>query len=153
MRGGGGGVERAVAAELAGNAMRAHEVANVVHGGLAGTHQAQRLGLAEQSFEGQKLGRPGQQAAAVAPAGAGAAQVALQDDDVQLRLALFGLYRRPQAGEAAADDANIGGLLALQGGGQVAIAHQGLLNPEGTHAGILAVDSYFDSCLRLLVKR
>ena len=138
----GGGVERAVAPELGVYAVLAHEVADGIDGGLAGAHQAKRLGLAEQAPEREELGRPGEQAAAVAPAGARAAQVALQDDDVELRVALLGLYRRPQAGEAAADDADVGPLRALQRRGQVAIAHQGLLKPEGSHVRVLLLQLF-----------
>ncbi|MCY1433524.1 hypothetical protein D9M71_495550 [compost metagenome] len=100
--------------------------------------QADRLFDAEQSFQGEELRRPGQRAAAVASAGAGAAEVGFDDHHVEIGVLLLEHDRRPQAGVAAADDAHVGAGVLLQRGGPVAVVLEGLVEPEGSH-GVFSV--------------
>jgi len=68
--------------------------------------------------------------AAVGTAAAGATDVGLDEDDVDTRSTLGELVGRPQAGEAAADDADVGGRLAGQRGAWLArIGLQRLVQP------------------------
>ncbi len=136
------GVERAVLPQLGVDALRAAEVGDVLHRIFRGPDEADGLGFAEQPAQREELGRPRQQAAAVAPARTGAAEIALDDGDVERRVALLRLDGGPQPGEAATDDADVGALCALQRGGEVAVVEEGLFDPEGAHVGRLSVSGY-----------
>jgi hypothetical protein len=97
-------------------------------------HQAHRLGRAEQPLQGEVLGRPGQRAAAIATTGAGAADVGLDQQHIQLRRLLLEHQRSPQPGIATADDAHIATLIACQRRTQrLAFLLQSLLQPERSH--------------------
>ena len=67
---------------------------------------------------------------AVAPAGAAAADVLLQDHDAQVGVALGEEERGPQAGETAADDHDVGVDVTRQGrAGPAGIVGEGLAEP------------------------
>ena len=134
---GGGGEQRAIAAEFGIDAMLAHKTLDVIHRVFRRAHQPHGFVFAEQPFEREELGGPGEQTAAVATARARAAEIAFDDDDVELRIFLLALNGGPQPGEAAADDAHIGCGVALQCRGERPIMKQGLLDPERAHGGLL----------------
>ena len=72
------------------------------------------LGTAERD-QVLEVRPPGQREAAVTAAGAGAADVGLDERHVGAGRAALELERRPQAGEAAADDADVGLGVAFEG--------------------------------------
>src|SRR2546430_17501867 len=78
---------------------------------------------------------PRRQTTAVAPAGAAAADVTLDEDDVERRLELLQPERGPQARVAAADDADVGALVARQRR-RVLLTGLGerLVQPQAPHA-------------------
>src|SRR5690606_28169245 len=100
--------------EPAVDAVVAAEGFDAVDGGGGHLDDAQRLGLAAQCREGAELGPGGQQHARIPAAGAAAENVAVDDDDVQIRLLLFQPNGGPHAEKAAADDADVGGGFAIQ---------------------------------------
>ena len=79
----------------------------------AGVTVSRLLG-ADALDERLELRPPGQRHAAVAAGGAGSADVGLEQHDVGARVAAAQLERRPEAGEAAADDADLGVDLARE---------------------------------------
>ena len=66
----------------------------------------------ERRAQAREAGPRGREEAAVGAAAPGADDVRLDEDDVEIRVALVQLIGGPQAGEAAADDADVGGHLA-----------------------------------------
>src|SRR5437868_2943415 len=68
----------------------------------------ERAGLPEHLAGAPDAGPVGVQEAAVAAARPGAAAFRLEQDDVRRRVSLLDRERGPQAGEAAADDADVG---------------------------------------------
>ncbi len=130
------GVQRAVEPQLGIDGVRAAEIGDVLHGRFGGLHEPDRLGFAEQPPQRQELRGPREQAAAVAAARAGAAQVGLDDRDVERGVLLLRLDRGPEPGEAAADDAHVGLRRTLQRGGEIAVVEQRLFDPEGSHGRV-----------------
>ncbi|MNR26869.1 hypothetical protein D3C85_1441090 [compost metagenome] len=61
--------------------MRLAEAGDLVHRLFGSLHQPGGLLLAKQALQGQILGRPGEQAAAIAAGGAAAAAIFLQHQD------------------------------------------------------------------------
>ena len=91
---------------------------------------ADPLGLAEEAAERVDVVPGAGEHAAVGPAAAAAADVGLQQDDPQRGLALGELVGGPEAGEAAADDADIGGDVLGQAGARFAgVGPQGVVEP------------------------
>ncbi len=121
-----GGVERAVHAQFGIDVVFTAELRDMRYGRFGCLDQPDGLGLAEEPSQREELCRPGEQASAVAPARAGPAEIAFKNDNVQRRILQLGLDRRPQAGEATADDADVGSLAALQSGRQLAVVEQAL---------------------------
>lgn len=130
------GVQRAVEPQLGIDAVRAAEIGDVLHGCFGGLHEPDRLGFPEQAPQRQEFRGPREQAAAVAAARAGAAQVGFDDRDVERRVLLLRLDRGPEPGEAAADDADVGLRRTLQRGGEIAVVEQRLFDPEGSHGRV-----------------
>ena len=103
-----------------------------------------RLGAAERD-QVLEVRPPGQREAAVAAAGAGAADVGLDQRDVGAGGAALELERGPQTGEAAADDADVGLGVALEARVLVRLAAlERLLQPERA----AAVGLYATACER-----
>src|SRR4051794_41682352 len=73
----------------------------------------------------QPVGERADREAAVAPAGAEADRLRLQQDDLAARVVGLREERRPEPGEAAADDAEVRLDLAAQGSTQLAWAQRG----------------------------
>jgi hypothetical protein len=67
--------------------------------------------------------------AAVSPARAGAARLGLEQEDIRRGVALAQSERRPEPGEAAADDADVGRDVALERRGSLLGAR--LVEPPG----------------------
>ena len=89
-----------------------HLVDGVVHRVLQGDDAVAAVGRGVPApGAGQRRGQP----AAVAPARAVAAEPRLEQDDAQGGVGLLEVVRRPEAGEAAADDADVGVPVAGQG--------------------------------------
>ena len=82
----------------------------------------------------EPVGQRGDREAAVAAARAEAAGLALEDDDLAIRVVRPGLQRRPEAGEAAADDAEIGVDAADQAGRGLGWGEVG--EPERARLGV-----------------
>src|SRR5581483_10649314 len=76
-----------------------------------------------------ELGEPGVRLAAIATGGAGAAEIGFEDDDARLRRLLLDAERGPEAGEAAADDGDLGVLRPFERRRHRLGA--GILQPEG----------------------
>ncbi|MNZ95896.1 hypothetical protein D3C78_1150670 [compost metagenome] len=128
----GGGVAAALHPQLGLDAVRRAEIGYLLHRLFRGTHQPGGLPLAKALAQAGVLGRPGEQAAAVATRGAAAAQPLLQHQDAQTGLRLFEVDGAPEPGEAAADDADVGLQLAPQRGGLGrGFGGEGLGQPEG----------------------
>lgn len=104
----GGGIEGAVQPVVGLDVVALAEGADGPDAVFGGLDQADRLGESEQPFQGEELGRPGQRAAAVAAAGAGAAEVGLDQHHIEPGIVLLEHDGGPQAGVAAADDAHVG---------------------------------------------
>ena len=104
----GRGPEPAVALVMGADALGGAEFADSAHGfrGFAG--QTHRFLAAANLLKRQKFGPPAEDETAIATAGAGAAHVFLDHDNIEGRVLLFEIERRPQSGEATADNANIG---------------------------------------------
>ena len=75
------------------------------------------------------FGPPAEHEAAIPPARAAAADVLLQDHHLERGITLFQPDRRPKAGIAAAHDADIGLVLALEPGRGLPLLGQNLLEP------------------------
>src|SRR6185312_13144368 len=93
--------------------VRLAERADLLHGLVARPGEPDALLLAEHLDQRLELRPPREHEPAVAAAGAAAADVRLDDDDVEVGLALLQVEGRPQAGVAAADDDDVGPLRAL----------------------------------------
>ena len=103
--------EREVAVDVA----VAHRVADVVEAAPGGVDESQR-GVPTEP--GDELGQhvvPAVHPAAVAPAGAGAAVLALDEHDIRPRREPLDRQGRPEPGEPAADDAHVRTLGGRQG--------------------------------------
>jgi hypothetical protein len=111
----------------------AAEVSDRVDRLRRGERQAHRLLAAADLLQRPELGPPAEHEAAVATARPAAANVRLHEDDVERRVVLLEADRGPEAGVAAADDADVGALLALQPG-RVFGSLQSLFQPEASHA-------------------
>src|SRR5207249_2462167 len=110
----------------------AAERADLVDGLGRGAREPQRLLAAAYLLERPELRPPAEDEAAVAAARAAAADVGLDDRDVQRRIVLLQAERGPETGIAAAHDADVGALLALEPG-SVLSPGQRLLEPEASH--------------------
>jgi hypothetical protein len=118
LRARGRGVKRAVEPELGIDSVLGTEVANPPNRSFGRFHQPDCFGLAKQTPQCEEFRRPRQQAATVAAACARAAQIALDDHDVEIGFLLLRLDGGPQTGETTTDDADIGCRRALQCGRQ-----------------------------------
>src|SRR5689334_11434535 len=110
----GGAPDPAVAAELGIDAMHLAEGRNLVGRSAEGIPQRNGPGRAAESLQGTKLGPLREDHAGVAPAGTAAADIGLDDGDIQRGLAAFQFEGRPHSGEPAADNTDIRGLAALK---------------------------------------
>ena len=110
----GGGPEPALFAKVGIDVVLAAECPDLGDRGRRGARQPQRLGGPAHPLERLELRPQREDEAAVAPARTGAADVALQEDDVKRRLALLQCQGGPQAGQAASDDADVGPEVAVQ---------------------------------------
>jgi hypothetical protein len=80
------------------------------------------------------VGHRGEREAAVAPAGAGADGLGFEQDDVARRVVGLGVQRRPQAGEPAADDAQV--RVDAAGQRRLRVAGPRGVEPEGLRLGV-----------------
>src|SRR5262249_41637160 len=77
--------------------------------------EAESLFFAADFDQGVELGPPAEGESAVASAGAAAADVGLQEHDVDRRIEFLDPQSRPETGVAAADDAYVGAMRAGEG--------------------------------------
>ena len=106
----------------------------VDHGGEGGRVGHPAL-LAERRAQARELRPRRREEAAVGAAAAGADDVGLDEHDAEARVALAQLVGGPEAGEAAADDADVGGRLAGQRRARRAgVGAQRLLQPPAARA-------------------
>ena len=110
----GGGPQPAVAAILRVDPVVGAEAPDGAHRVGRRLGEAHRFLAAADLLQGLELRPPAQHEAAVAPARAGAADVLLDQHHVRGGLQLLEPQRGPEAGEAAADDADIGCRVAFQ---------------------------------------
>ena len=110
----GGDPEPALAPEMGVDVVPSAECLDLAHDQRGNLSETYRLRAPAHPLEGQILVPQRHREAAVAAAGAGAAQVGLQQEDIGGRLQLLDPDRRPQAREAAADDAYVRGGLPVQ---------------------------------------
>ncbi len=94
--------------------MRGGEFADLLHGALRALAELHRILRSAEPEQLPEVCPPGQREAAVAAAGAGAADVRLHHGDVRARGDPLDLKRGPESGETAADDADVGLLVALE---------------------------------------
>ncbi len=106
----------------------------VDHGGEGGGVGHAGL-LPERRAQARELRPRRREEAAVGAAAPGADDVGLDEDDAQIRVALVQLVGRPQTGEPAADDADVGGRLAGERRARLAgIGAQRLVHPPAARA-------------------
>src|SRR5205085_2587439 len=97
-----------------------------------GPRQPDRLLASDHLLQRPELRPPAEDEAAVAAARAAAADVGLDQRDVDRRVELLQAERRPEAGEAAADDADVGALVALEAW-RVLLPGESLFQPQAAH--------------------
>ena len=133
---GGRDPEPPAAAEVGVDAVLGAERLDAVDGLLGGPRDPHALLLAARLDQRPELRPPGRQEAAVSPAGTGAADVGLDDGDVAAGLELLDPKRGPETRVAAADDADVGRLLAFQRSRRPSVVDgERLLEPERTVHG------------------
>src|SRR5207245_1780989 len=91
---------------------------------------------AAELLERSELRPPREHEAAVAPAGAAAADVRLDDDDVDRRFALLQSQRRPESRVSTPGDADIGSNVSLECR-RVLFPCERLVEPQAPHATTL----------------
>src|SRR5512147_1740527 len=111
----GGTPDPAIAPELGVDAMLLAEGLDIAGGIAEGVAEANGVRRAAEGLQRLELRPLCQHHAGVPAARPAAADIGLDDGDVQIRLAALQVQRRPQSGKAAADDADIRLLIALQG--------------------------------------
>ncbi len=122
---------RAVQPERLTNAALATEIADAPDRLFGSSRQLDRLLRAAERYEVLEVRPPGEREAAVAAAGTSPADVGLDEGDLGVGRTALELERRPQTGEAAADDADVRRRVALEPG--MLIRHlpvERLLEPE-----------------------
>jgi len=129
LRGGGGGPEPAAFAEIGVNGMRGAEGADFIYRGFGSLRDAQGFGDAEEFFKRGELRHPGQDEAAVAAGGAGAADVLFEDDDIAGGIELLQAQRGPEPDETSAENGDAGAVRAAEGR-SVGCVTRDLLKPE-----------------------
>src|SRR4051812_34351877 len=113
------------------DAVLAAERADLLHRRVGRVRHREPALAAAQLDQRPELGPPGDREAAVATAGAAAADVLLEDDDIARGLALLDADRRPEAGVAAAHDRDVGARGALERRCGGLVRGQRLVEPEG----------------------
>jgi hypothetical protein len=108
------GPQPAVSSEVGIDAMLVAERADLADRGGRRAREPQRVHRAADPLEADEVVPDAHREAAVATARAGAADLGLDEDDLERGLAPLERQRRPQPGEAAADDAHVGAKVALE---------------------------------------
>ena len=116
------------------DAVRGAEAADRLDGSCRGAAEPQRLLGSDDVLELRELRPPGEHEAAVAAARTAAADVALDEHDVERRIVLLERDRGPEARVAAAHDAHVGLLVALEARRVLVGAAERLLQPQAPHA-------------------
>ena len=131
----GGAPEPAVVLVLGVDSMRGAEGADLRDRFGGGACHAQRLLLAHEGGHGREARPQAQHVASVAPAGATAADVALDDRHAQRRLARHQVDRGPQPAEAAPDDRHVEAVAAGKHRRRWLFGRERLVKPKAAMAG------------------
>ena len=114
MLGAGRAPDPAVAAELGIDPVFLAEGFDVVGGFSEGLANTKSAVFTAKGLERCKLRPLREHHAGIAPRGAAAADIGFDDRHIERRIAVLDLQRRPHAGIAAADNADIGALAAFE---------------------------------------
>ncbi|MCY1429400.1 hypothetical protein D9M71_453160 [compost metagenome] len=150
----GRGVEGAIEAVIGVHPILFAEGADGMDAALGLLDQTHGFFDAEQTFEGEILGRPRQRTTAIASTGPGTADVRFDQQHIQFGVLLLEHDRGPQPGVTTADDTDIGAGVAFQWRtGFGCISLQGLVQPKGSHGVNLRSVAHTPACRRCSRRR